>query len=142
VEEELTAPAPEAVADPLTAKPGERLAGGFRVVRRLGTGSTAVALLVERDGRQHVLKVALDPAHNDRLRGEAEVLRKLRHQSVVALDDTLELNGRVGLLLAVAGEQTLAQRLRSEGPVGVELLQRFGDDLLQAVSWLEQQGIP
>jgi serine/threonine protein kinase len=142
VEEELTAPAPERIADPPSAGPGDRLQGGFEVVRRLGTGSTAVALLVRRDEREQVLKIALDTAHNERMRAEAAVLRKLRHQYVVALDDVMEIGGRVGLLMAVAGESTLAQRLRAEGRLGLELLRRFGEDLLQAVSWLEQQGIP
>lgn len=101
-----------------------------------------MALLVERDGATQVLKVASDPANNDRLHGEAEILRKLRHQYVVRLDDELDFDGRVGLLMERAGQQTLAQRLRQEGPLHLELLQRFGDDLLTTVDWLEQQGIP
>ena len=40
-----------------------------------------------------------------------------------------------------AGEQTLAERLRKEGRLGLELLQRFGEDLLQAVASLERQGV-
>ena len=44
------------------------------VRKRLGKGSTAVVFLVEQDGREYVLKVALDPEQNERLRDEGEVL--------------------------------------------------------------------
>lgn len=142
VEAELTTPEEDVVQNPAEAKSGDRLRHGFTVKARLGRGSTAVALLVERDGANQVLKVASDPANNDRLHGEAEILRKLRHQYVVRLDEELDFDGRVGLLMERAGQQTLAQRLRQEGPLHLELLQRFGDDLLTTVDWLEQQGIP
>jgi hypothetical protein len=42
---------------------GKRSIGaGFVVKKRLGSGSTSVALLVERDSKEGVLKVALDQA--------------------------------------------------------------------------------
>ncbi len=142
VENEVTTPQDEVLGDPGEAKAGDRLPGGFQVVRRLGRGSCAVAFLVARDGVESVLKLAASSDLNDRLRGEAEVLAKLRHQHVVEFRGTVEIADRVGILMARAGEQTLAQRLRAEGRLHVELLQRFGEDLLETVDWLEQQGIP
>ena len=142
VEDELTAPEVRARPDPVEARQGDELEHGFVVRRRLGKGSTALALLVERGGREQVLKVALSPAENDRLEAEADVLRRLRHQSIVELHDVLGFGDRVGLLLARAGRETLADRLRAEGRLHLELLERFGEDLLAAVDWLEQQGIP
>ena len=85
VEDELTAPAPEAFVHPLDARVNDRLAGGFLMKKRLGTGSTSVALLVERDGKEGVLKVALDPSQNARLIEEGMILRKLRHPNIVEL---------------------------------------------------------
>ena len=38
--------------------------------------------------------------------------------------------------------ETLGQRLRKEGRLHVDLLQRFGEDLLDIVNYLEEQGIP
>jgi serine/threonine protein kinase len=102
----------------------------------------AVVFLVERHGRTDVLKLALDPTHNARLQDEAEVLRQLRHQYIVEIAGTAQIGERVGLLMARAGDETLAQRLRTEGRLHVDLLQRFGEHLLQAVDWLEQKGIP
>jgi hypothetical protein len=40
-----------------------------------------------------------------------------------------------------AGLDTLGQRLRKEGRLHVDLLERFGEDLLDVVNYLEEQGI-
>jgi serine/threonine protein kinase len=127
---------------PMDAEQGAELEGGFVVQRRLGSGSTALALQVERDGRKGVLKVARDPQLNERLRHEGEILRRLRHQHIVELYDVVEVSGHVALFIELAGEQTLAERLRKEGALTLDLLQRFGEELLAVVDWLEQQGIP
>jgi len=82
------------------------------------------------------------PTTNERLRAEAEVLRRLRHQAIVELNDVVEVTGHMGLLMGRREDQTLAQRLRSEGRLHVDLLQRFGEDLLQALQFLEEQGVP
>ena len=148
VEDELTRPAERSRPDPVAARPDDELGHGLVMKRRLGKGATALALLVERDGREHVLKVALSPEHNDRLHAEAEVLGALRHQYIVELHDVLTFrdddtgNERVGLLMARAGDATLADRLRDEGRLHLELLERFGEDLLATIDWLEQKGIP
>ena len=141
-EDEITRPEPVAGPDPLDARPKDELEHGFVVKRRLGKGATALALLVEREGREHVLKVALSPESNGRLEAEAEVLRSLRHQNVVELHDKLRFGDRVGLLMARAGDATLAERLRDEGRLHLELLERFGEDLLATIDWLETKGIP
>jgi serine/threonine protein kinase len=98
---------------------------------------------VDNQGKEQVLKVALEPEDNTRLKAEAEVLRKLRrHQFIVQLHDERDYQGRVGILMDRAGDKTLAQRLREEGRLHLELLERFGEDLLQVVDWLEQEGVP
>ncbi|MBK9410099.1 MAG: protein kinase [Gemmatimonadetes bacterium] len=127
---------------PMDAEQGAELQGGFVVKRRLGSGSTALALQVERDGRIGVLKIAREESLNDRIKQEGEILRRLRHQHVVELLDVVEVSGLWALFLEMAGEQTLAYRLRMEGALTLELLQRFGDELLAVVDWLEQQAIP
>jgi len=43
---------------------------------------------------------------------------------------------------ASAGQEMLSQRLRKEGRLHIDLLQRFGEDLLDVVNYLEEQGIP
>ena len=142
IEEELTAPAADAIAEPVRAQKGDRVAGGFTVVRRLGQGGTSVALLVERDGEEYVLKAPNTEEDEPRVRAEGEVLAKLRHPHVIEHVETLELSGRPCLLLRSAGPETLGQRLRKEGRLHLDLLQRFGEDLLEVVKYLEEQGIP
>ena len=142
LEDEITQPEERPLPDPLEARAGEELEHGLVVKKRLGRGSTALALLVERGGRELVLKVALSTENNDRLQGEGVVLGRLRHQHIVELHDVLHFKDRVGLLMAKAGDATLADRLREEGRLHLELLERFGEDLLTTVDWLEQKGIP
>jgi len=144
VEEELTAPEPERFVDPIAATKGDRLEGEFTVDKRLGKGSTAVALLVRRDGtdEERVLKVALDPSLNDRLRREASALDRLRHPNVVELfDGGLSVAGHAALLMARAGTETLREVLDRHGRLSIDVLERYGEDLLATLLLLEQQGI-
>lgn len=147
VEEELTVPEPEETIHPLDARTGEHLGGGFVVTRRLGKGSTSVALLVERNGQEGVLKVALDTSQNRRLTKEGEVLKALRHQNIVELYEQCEIKGHAALFMAKAGAETksgtytLADRIREEGRLSLDLLQRFGDELLNVLAWLEAKGV-
>lgn len=130
--DELTAPEPEPVVNPLEAHKGDVLDGGYTVVRRLGTGATATALLVTppaadpaADGggepageraagrRELVLKVARDEQYVDRLAAEARTLRAMRpHWQVAALvDGPVTIGGRTALVLESAGTRTLAEAL-------------------------------
>jgi serine/threonine protein kinase len=129
--------------DPSVAKRDERLQGGFVVIRKLGRGGTADALVVRREGEEDelVLKVAVDEAHGDRLRAEADVLRRLHHQNIVRFIDTLIVSGRAAILMEKAGDRTLAERLRGDETPSLDLMRRFGEDLLQALDHLEQQGV-
>jgi serine/threonine protein kinase len=128
--------------DPVEANKGDELPGGLAVKKRLGKGSTAVALLVERDDREYVLKVALATEHNARLRSEGEVLASLRHSNIVAIHgEPIEIAGRTCLLIDKAGDSTLAQRLREDGPLQLDFLQRFGEDLLATLDHLDEMGV-
>jgi serine/threonine protein kinase len=147
VEEEVTAPS---VADDgedevnlEEATKGELLAG-FEVVRRLGRGSTAIAFLVrDAEKQQRVLKIAADPERNERVREEGEVLAKLRDRTIIAAHgDPINVGAHAAIVLAYASEGTLAQYLRRDGRLGLETLERWGQDLLAALSYLEQVGIP
>lgn len=141
VEDELTAPEETFVADPLAAKRGDRLEGGFVVEKELGQGATAKALLVIKEEQQLVLKIALADDDNARLHDEAEALRKIQSEFIVAIYDELQMAGRTVLVLQKAGDETLAGLLRKDGVPGLELLGRYGDDLLSAVASLERHGI-
>lgn len=141
VEDELTTPSNQVVGDPTNAKPGDILPGGYEVIRKLGTGSTATAILVQKNNQEFVAKIAVDTDHNDRVRDEGEVLSKLNSSLIVRSHSILQFGDRTAILIDKAGDKTLRKRLSEEGRLSLDLLQRFGDDLIQAVALLEREGI-
>lgn len=163
LEEALTSPDPVDEPHVTVARRGSTLGDGrFAVLGRIGMGTTAFALLV-RDtadaGRLAVLKVARTPEQNDRIAAEATALRGLRHPTIVELleDEPLDLDGHAALLVSFVGDRGDAERdaeaieeevrapltlaARIGEPIGAELLQRWGEDLLDAVRYLEQEGV-
>ncbi|MGI8933517.1 MAG: BREX system serine/threonine kinase PglW [Phormidesmis sp.] len=148
VEESLTQPENNLVENPNDAQQGDVLRGNFPIRKRLGQGACSVGFLVEAEGKDYVLKVANDPEHNRRLQDEAEVLSQLRHAHIVEYYKTVEVGNRLGILMQpVLVErdkyliETLGQRIRKEGPLRIDMLQRFGEDLLGVVNFLEEQGV-
>ncbi|UZE96938.1 BREX system serine/threonine kinase PglW [Alkalimarinus alittae] len=141
IEEEITRPDTQRTANPTEAIKGDTFDGGITVKKRLGKGACSVAFLVDYQGHERVLKLALTPEHNRRIMQEGEALSKLRHQSIVAYHKTVEIAGHIALLIDYTSEGTLAQRIRSFGAVQLELLERFGDDLLSALAHLEDKAI-
>lgn len=137
----LLVPPEEQVQSAVDAQQGDSLPGGYLVVRQLGKGAVARALEVVRDGQSYVLKVAHEQGHNERMLEEATALEKLDHPHIVKLIGKEEIDGRVCLVLQKAGSETLSHRLAERGPLQLELLQRFGDDLLSAALYLEKVGI-
>ncbi|MGW3855742.1 BREX system serine/threonine kinase PglW [Micromonospora arida] len=132
--------------DPLEATPGTVLDGRFRLIRRLGQGSTAVGLLVQDlhiDGNgECVLKVALDDTAATRLDDEAEVLRRLDAPRIVkVLEGPIVVGGRRALLLESAGPETLTTALRARTRLSIDLLERYGTDLLDSLVTLDKAGI-
>lgn len=135
--------------DPLEAQPGEILDGRFRLERRLGAGSTAVGLLVTDlsvDGggpeAERVLKVAQHDAAAARLVGEAEVLTGLSGPRLVRMiEGPIEVGTRPALLLANAGSETLGDVLEARTRLSLDLLERWGTDLLEALVALDRAGV-
>jgi serine/threonine protein kinase len=130
--------------DPLEATKDVVLHETLEVVKLLGVGATARVLEVRRlKGDRHLaLKVAADESHHERLHDEAQVLTELpKHPRIVDLLAELTLKERTCLLLSIAGEQTLQQKLAKVGPVSLEEASRYGDDLLMALEHLEEHGI-
>ena len=141
IEEEITRPDTQRNSDPTEAMKGDTFEGGITVKKRLGKGACSVVFLVDHQGQERVLKIASTQEHNRRLMQEGETLGKLRHQSIVAYHKTVDIAGHTSLLIDYTSEGTLAQRIRSIGAVQLELLERFGDDLLSAVAHLEDQTV-
>jgi serine/threonine protein kinase len=147
VERELNAAAQlEEALDPIEAQVGDGLDldGNYHLVtERLGSGSTGLALLVE-DGEEHqrVLKVAHDAARGRRLDDEHAVLVALDSPRIARpVREPFDVAGRRCLLLENAGLPTLGTRIRDEGRLTLDQLERYGADLLEAVAHLDERGI-
>ncbi len=140
---DLTEPerALEETVDPLKAEEADRLEGGLLVHGILGHGASARVLKVEREGQLFALKVSLGAEHDGHLRAEGELLRRLRHASIVPWRETLVIAGRVCLLLGIAGEATLQRHLVDQGPLAVEEAIRYGEDLFDALDYLAREGV-
>ncbi|KAF4405357.1 BREX system serine/threonine kinase PglW [Streptomyces lycii] len=148
-----------AVADPLTVQPGRPLDDTWTVVRVLGTGATARALLVRPTADEgvdepespRVLKVALDREKDARLYAEARALQEVGGGRIVKLlAEPREVAGRVVLEIEYAGgfrspgdreAVSLGSRLRGEGSLGYDQLERFGNDLFDALDSLAARGV-
>ena len=146
IEEELTAPDGEPDKDPLTANPGEEI-NGWKVKRVLGKGSTSKALLVTKDGNnQRVFKVALTESAASRLELEARQLGQLNDSHVARLLDPPFQAGPPDAQRTLIGVEyiegdTLYEELRQHGPLTLHELERLGEDLFQAVTFLDKRGV-
>jgi serine/threonine protein kinase len=144
IEDELTRPEKAAAVNPLEAKKGDELDGGYRVEGRLGSGSVSIALLLDFQGKKQVLKIARAPQYNQRIREEFETLReiqeKVRSRIVVAPYELIEFGDLLGFTMEPAGEETMARHLRENRPMDLTYLQRFGDDLIRTIRDLDDAG--
>lgn len=138
--------------DALHPKVGEELADRFMMLKQLGTGSTALGLLVDDKtaDEQRVLKVARDESKVAELEHEAESLAELavklegsahRKHFVELLEPPLRLPyDRTALLLSFGGEFTLADQLQM-GPLGAQQFWTHGEQLLNLLVALENTGL-
>ncbi|MFT4908200.1 MAG: serine/threonine protein kinase [Oleispira sp.] len=141
LEEAIARPDSRRTSNPTEAQKGDTFEGGITILQRLGKGACSVVFLVDHHGKECVLKVASEQKHNARLMEEGETLEKLRHQSIVAYFKTVDVVGHTALLIDYTNGGTLAQRIRRYGAVQLELLERFGDDLITAMAHLEDKAI-
>lgn len=139
--------------DALHPKVGELLDDRFTMVKQLGTGSTALGLLVQdnqADNSERVLKVARSEDVVADLEHEAESLTELsrkladdpqKKHFVELLEPTLRLPfNRTALLLSFGGEFTLADQLQM-GPLGADQFWTHGEQLLTLLVALENTGL-
>lgn len=126
--------------DPWDAAKDTELPDGYVVLHVLGTGATARAFHVVRDGLESVLKVGRCAQAEQRLADEASALEGLRHEHLVMLKrGVFPLGTRHAIELDHAGRRTLAQVLREDGALLPDQLQRFGAQLLDVLGYLHSR---
>lgn len=139
---------PQPVEDPLAADAGDALDNRFIVKARLGSGSTGLALLVVDTARTDseddvtVLKVAHDATTEPRLLAEYDVLARLDHPRIVKpLEPPFRIGEHLVMHLEDAGRPTLGTRIRQEGRLTLDQLERYGTDLIEIVGHLDSHGV-
>jgi len=131
----------------IDARVNDRLAGGSSSRSAWAKDRPVWPCWSNRDGKRRASKLRWKPSLNARLSEEGQILRRLHHANIVELYDQTEISGHVALFMALAGVDIksgalyAAQRLRLEGRLSLDLLQRFGEELLVVADWLEQNGI-
>lgn len=150
--EQMTAPPSQ---DLLAASAGTSI-DDYEVLARIGAGASGVVLLAQRhDGAREVLKVARDADNAERLRSEHDALRRLSHPAIIRTYGLEEIQGRTVLRLEAGlvpkfdpadsrdstRADTLAARLREDGPPTLDIAERWGTDLLEALVALEREGV-
>jgi len=129
--------------------PGQVLSGTYQVERPLGSGGMADVYLVRhtrlpRHFALKVLKLELStrPELIERFRREAEVLARLRSPHIVSVVDLNQTDaGWPYLVMEYLSGETLAQRLRRQGPLGqAAAIELFGQ-MCEGVLSAHEQGV-
>ncbi len=127
--------------------PGDQL-DSYRIEDLLGAGAYAETYRATdgRDGREVVLKVPdpnlfADPAIFNRYQREAEVAKRLDHPGVQSAIETGD--GRTDyLVLQYIDGESLRDRLHTRrGPLPIETVVDWGEQLATALAYLHRQGI-
>ncbi len=121
----------------------------YTSLRRLGRGGMGVVdLATDGDGRQVALKrvpltgsaAEMDQAKR-RIRREAELLAQLRHPAIVALLDVVDEGDDIVLVMPYLPGGTLAERVRSLGPLPADQVMALVTPLAGALAAAHRQGV-
>src|ERR1700733_6721121 len=100
------------------------LAGEYSLERELGRGGMGVVYLARevRLAREVAIKVlppelAANPALREQFFHEARTAARLSHPNIVPIHRVDEADGFVYFVMAYVNGETLAQRIRSRGPL-------------------------
>lgn len=130
--------------------PGGRvLAGRFEIIGELGRGGMATVYLA-RDrvrGERVALKVlhahlAQDPGMQARLRTELHAAERIHHPGALVPHELHSLeDGGLALSLPYHSGRTLAEVVRSEGPLSVDQVRRLGARLAEVLAAAHRAGV-
>jgi hypothetical protein len=143
---EQKTPAP--VADPLLEALGKAIGFQYRIERLLGRGGMGAVYLahelaLERDVAIKVLPP--DQANSaqlrERFKREARTAARLSHPNIVPLYTFGEVSGLVYFVMAYVAGESLADRLRREGPLDSEAACTLLAAVCDALDYAHRQGI-
>jgi serine/threonine-protein kinase len=123
-----------------------RFAERYRLTESLGKGGMGEVWRAydERLNRYCAIKVLRqmeDPATAERFSREARTLASLRHPGVVTVYDYGVDSGRPYLVMELLPGPSLAELLRSSGPLDVETVRRYGAQTASALQAVHDAGV-
>jgi serine/threonine-protein kinase len=139
------------MAPPVSSEPdvptiGETL-GPYRLVDRLGEGGTGVVYrAVAEDGSFVALKVlkndlSADSVHRLRFEREARAAGEVRNSHLAGVLHSGQAGGHYFLAVDYVAGVSLADRLRTDGPLSVPLLIRLAAELASGLDALHRAGL-
>ena len=126
----------------------EALAGHFRFDRELGRGGMGVVFLgwdlrLERSVAIKVLPAALatSPEMKERFLREARTAAQLSHPNIVPIFRADELDGHGFFVMAFVEGESLAERVRSRGPLPAAEAVRYLREVAWALAYSHARGV-
>lgn len=126
-------------------KPGQRF-GPWEVVRELGRGGMGAVLEVRHVERgtvgalKRLLGASADADQRERFLREARVCAALRHPALVRVHDLGWEQGEPWLVMDLVQGESLAARLKREGPLPAAEVARLGARLARALAHVHAAG--
>jgi serine/threonine-protein kinase len=142
------AAAPDSTVDPLFETLNKAIGFQYRIERRLGRGAMGAVYLahefaLDRDVAIKVLppELANTPQMQERFRREARIAARLSHPNIVPLYTFGEVSGLVYFVMGYVAGESLASRLKNQGPYSPEEARTFLVGLCDALDYAHRQGI-
>jgi len=122
--------------------------GRYRALNRLGAGGMAEVWCAEDEvlGRRVALKLlgsrfAEDPEFRERFRREAQAAANLSHPNIVSIYDWGEEEGTYFIVMEYIDGRSLADILRTEGPLHPQRAAEFAADIAAALGFAHRNGV-
>jgi serine/threonine protein kinase len=124
------------------------LGDNYQVVRELGKGAMGVVFLA-RDIALHRLvaikvlryEMASSVDHRERFRREARMTARLSHPNIVPVHTFGEIGEFVFIVMKYVHGESLAARLRRDGPIGCAESRRLLIELATALDYAHREGV-
>src|SRR6185437_2822804 len=130
------------VPDELFVRLQTALAGEYSLERELGLGGMGVVYLARevRLAREVAIKLlppalAEQPGMREQFLREAQMAARLSHPNIVPIHRVDEARGLVYFVMAYVPGETLAQRIREHGPLGVPQAAQVLRDVAWALTY-------
>jgi eukaryotic-like serine/threonine-protein kinase len=139
---------PSPVSSPELARFAEALAGQYEIVREVGRGGMGVVYLARDLKLDRPVAIKTLPSHlaadatlRDRFLREARTAASLNHPNIVPIHRADELGDFVFFVMGYVDGESLAQRVRSRGPLTPSALVPILLDVALALGYAHSRGV-